>query len=1031
LRQSIGAALPGTPLTFYQAEWSDPLGLVPDALPASPRSAGRGNTPIVEAAALAGIADHATLVAGGWPSAPVAGQPVPAALPATAATLLHVTVGDVLAFRDRVSGSSSRFRITGLFTQRQLAAGQSAGSHDPYWGLNTIPASGDATLGGFVTYGPLVVTPAAFAAALPVYEGSWVAQPDLASLPDGDFGATAASLTALEQSLPDSPTLGGMELTTSLPSVLRGISQELAVARSLLVISAVQLLLLAAAALLATARLLANQREGELALLAARGATRWQLTWLTAAEVIPVSLLAALPGGVAGAWLAAALADSGPLGDSGIRLPGLRASGPDALAAALVVAFCAIGALLAPALGAGSGSPRPGAVLVRRGRQGTVAGLTRAGADLALVLLAVAAGWELRRYSAVSTIAGTGGASGVDPVLALAPALALAGGTVVMLRLLPAAARVTDRLAARGRGLTSALAGWQFSRQPLRSGGAALLIVMAVATGTLALAQHESWTRSVADQAAFSAGSSTRLDLPVPLPVGQAGVITAGGHGTTAGATAMAVSTQSQALPPVLAIQADHGAAVALLRGDEAASAAAPFHRITPASTPGTMLPGHPADVELTATLKAPAVESAGAAPPGVTVTWPTMPEVTLTVLDASGIAYQLPAGTLPADGRPHLLTARLGGDHASFPLRLISISIAYPMPGRSGRQGTLVITGPSLAGWTPSASSTDLANLANAGGTFAGSAQPTETSWRATGSTGAGTGTAMLAFTTGYGRGLARSATPAPSPEPLTGLIQLTATAPSQVPLPAIATQAYLNSTNQRVGDNSTASLDGVEVPVRIVASVSRFPTISGSTLIIDLSALGEYLAASGAPPLSVTQWWLSAPLAAPTSALPPGTAVTTAAGLRTQLASEPLMAAPQQALLALAAAAGLLAITGFCVSIATGLRARRGENALLAALGVTQLAAAAQLCVEKLLLSVASAVLGLALGWAVAELLVPAVTLTGNATRPVPPPLTMFDLPQAVSLAVAVAVLPVLVAAIAMSRRPDPAAELRASGT
>jgi hypothetical protein len=60
---------------------------------------------------------------------------------------------------------------------------------------------------------------------------------------------------------------------------------------------------------------------------------------------------------------------------------------------------------------------------------------------------------------------------------------------------------------------------------------------------------------------------------------------------------------------------------------------------------------------------------------------------------------------------------------------------------------------------------------------------------------------------------------------------------------------------------------------------------------------------------------------------------------------------------------------------------------------------------------------------------LLVPAVTLTGNATRPTPPPLTMLDLPQALALTAAVAVLPVLVAAVAMIRRPDPAAELRAS--
>jgi hypothetical protein len=405
---------------------------------------------------------------------------------------------------------------------------------------------------------------------------------------------------------------------------------------------------------------------------------------------------------------------------------------------------------------------------------------------------------------------------------------------------------------------------------------------------------------------------------------------------------------------------------------------------------------------------------------------------VTLTVLDSSGIAYQLPAGMLPADGRPHLLTGRLGGDRATAPLRVIAVTLAYPMPATSGQRGTLAIAGPSLAGWTPSAVSADLNNLASAGGTFAGSAQPAETGWRAFGSTGTGTGTAVLTFTTGYGRGLARSATPAPSSQPLAGLLELTAATPSQQPLPAIATQAYLDSGNERVGDTATASLDGVQVPVRIVASVSRFPTISGSALIIDLSALGEYLAASAALPLPVTQWWLSAPgPALLPSVLPPGTAVTTAAGLRAQLAAEPLMAAPQQALLALSAAAGLLAITGFCVSIATGVRARRGENALLAALGVPQRAVAAQLCMEKLLLSVASAVLGLALGWAVAGLLVPAVTLTGNATRPVPPPLTMLDLPQAISLAVAVAVLPVIVAAIAMSRRPDPAAELRASGT
>jgi len=115
----------------------------------------------------------------------------------------------------------------------------------------------------------------------------------------------------------------------------------------------------------------------------------------------------------------------------------------------------------------------PGAARARRGRQAAIAGVTRAGADLALILLAVVAGWQLRHYSAVS--AGAGGTFGVDPVIVAAPALALAGGTVLALRLLPAGGKAGDRLAARGRRLTAAMASWQISRQPIRQGGAALL----------------------------------------------------------------------------------------------------------------------------------------------------------------------------------------------------------------------------------------------------------------------------------------------------------------------------------------------------------------------------------------------------------------------------------------------------------------------------------------------------------------------------------------------------------------------------
>jgi ABC-type antimicrobial peptide transport system permease subunit len=118
-----------------------------------------------------------------------------------------------------------------------------------------------------------------------------------------------------------------------------------------------------------------------------------------------------------------------------------------------------------------------------------------------------------------------------------------------------------------------------------------------------------------------------------------------------------------------------------------------------------------------------------------------------------------------------------------------------------------------------------------------------------------------------------------------------------------------------------------------------------------------------------------------------------------------------------------------GFWVSIAADVRERRAGAALLAALGVTRRGAALQLCLEKLLLSLPSAALGVLLGTLIARLLVPAVTLTPTAQPPTPPALTLYDLPQAIALALVVAILPVVISALASTRRPDPAADLRAA--
>jgi FtsX-like permease family len=995
----ISAALEGAPFTFYRAYWSDPLGFVAGSRPAAP-----GNTrtvQIIEAATLQAVAAQAALVSGHWPADPVGRGPIPAALPVTAASLLHVRTGDMLQLRDRISDRLIRFTVTGLYRPRQVSS--------PYWGLNDVALSGSTTISGFTTYGPLTVAAAAFRGPLTVDGGSWVAVPRTADIPAGLLRTVAANVNGLRDSLAGAVNLPDLTMTTGLPAVVSGTASTLDVARSLLAICAVLLFLLAAAALLAVARLLAGQREGESAMLVARGATRWQLVRLTAAETAPLCVLSAAAGGLAGIGLARLLA-----GSAAAML------GWPAFWAAATVGAGALVIMLVPVLS----TVTPGAARARRGRQAAIAGVTRAGADLALILLAVVAGWQLRHYSAVS--AGVSGTFGVDPVIVAAPALALAGGTVLALRLLPAGGKAGDRLAARGRRLTAAMASWQISRQPIRQGGAALLIVLAVATGTLALSQRQSWTRSVHDQAAFSTGADVRVQTSQPLSAAQAGAL-ARAPGVRQ-AMPVAPFEQTATSGVTLAVDSRRAADVTLLRPDQSpVPAAGLFGKIRPRAAvtpPGVILPGRAGTFSFTARLGPAALRLGEAA-------------VTVSVEDADSDVYQVGAGSLPADGRDHTLTASLGSSGgAIYPLRLASISLQYTLPARktgraavftldsvAGAAGTAPVPGTALRDWPAVASSAELAAVRQFPGTAGPAGLPAVSS-----SGVAGTG---LAVTFSQGYGLAAGGTPGTVP----GQLTLTPQAPAV--LPGLATQRYLTESNATVGSTVQAFINGTPVSVKIVAAVSSFPTVSGrgGALIVDLGSVQAMLARGGAEPAPVTQWWLATP--GPTSEVPPGlsrlvppgSAVTSASGTTAALLADPLSTLPQQGLLAITIAAAVLAITGFCVSIAAGVRQRRAENALLAALGVAPRAAAGQLCLEKLMLSVPSALAGLVLGVVLAELLVPAITLTSAATRPVPPVLIQFAWSQTLLLALAVAVLPVLAAALTLARRPDAAAELRAA--
>lgn len=994
----------GLPVRGSDALWSDPIGL--------PAPARAGHVPLVQAAAMTGIRTHAALVAGSWPAAGPPGRPVQAVAPASVAAVLHLRIGQVLTLRDRVTHGLVRFVLTGLYRPRSPAAG--------YWRLDSIPVSGTGVTTGFVTYGPLIVQPGSFGGqGLAVGGATWLETPALRRIGAARLGLLARRVARMLGALVSDPALGGLQAATGLPAALAGVGARLVVARSLLDVGELELLLLTGAALALATRTLASQREDELAVLTARGAGKGQVLRLALAEAVLVTAVGAGIGVLAGSRLAAALAGTAGLRSARLRTGGVPADVWWALAA--VAALCVV-TMVWPTLRTLS----PGATRVRKGRAAAVSAAARAGADVALVGLAVLAGWQLHRYSLLGR---TGTGVGIDPVLVAAPAIMLAAATVLPLRLLPVLARAADRLAARTRGLGAALTSWELSRRVTRQAGPMLLVVLAAGTGTLVLAQYQTWRQSARDQASFAAGADVRVGVPAPVAAGVTGTIT---HGPgVAAATAVSTGLYSAAGGAVLAMDAHSAARTVLLPADESPlPVTALWQRLVPARAAGFLtLPGRPDRLRLVASL------AGGSGPPlgpaGVTV----------SVQDATGAVYAVPAGVLPSDGRPHAIVADLSARGlASYPLRLLAVSVRYALPAlppkpaaqRANRRSAVLavrniavsarpggggfgagLAGPSaLRGWRPAVAAAGLADPSASG-------QAPRLSYPAT------TRPAVVTFHPGDGEVAGHGSTT----EPIQGQLSITAPVPFTV-IPGFATRAFLHGSQLHVGDLVQVTTGTSAVTVRIVAAVTAFPTAGASgALVIDLGAAQDVLVAAAAAPLPVSQWWLATSARRAPAHLPAGAQVTTRTRILTGLLTDPMAAIPQQAARSIAVAVALLAIIGLAVSLAGSVRERRAQSALLSALGVDAAAQARLLCVEALALSLPAAATGLLLGVILAHLLLPAITLTAAAAIPVPPVIVRVPVLTAAALALVISVLPVLMAAATAVRRPDAAAALRAA--
>ncbi|WBP90715.1 ABC transporter permease [Kitasatospora cathayae] len=1024
---SAGTAAAGTPATGTPATGTPTAG-TPTArtpAPATPApataTAGQSSTAKVDLTVLADLdRNQVRLTAGAWPGAvtgPVRSAALQVAVPQALLARLGLAAQALPAdvqLADRLDGKPLAVRITGTYRAVDPSA--------PYWRIDPVGGH-EVETGGFTTYGPMMVDQSAFTAGgLPQSSRGWLLDADFAGVDQDIAEAIGERTQGLNDDLGKTSSLSA---DTELPDLVRELSASLMVARSTLLIGALQLAVLATAALLLVVRLISARQERENELLAARGASGARLGGFTALESVLLALPAAVFAPLLTPFLVRVLAGFGRSHQVALDTRLSWTLWPVAVIGALV---CIMLATL-PSLLRGAG-----AALRRKAgrRQALVSGVARNGGDLAVLALAVLAYQQLDQYGGgLST--DSSGRLGVDLLLVATPTLALCAGTLVVLRLLPLVARLGARVAARGSGLGPAMVGWQLARQPARATGPVLLLVMAVATGVLALGQHATWTASQRDQAAFATGGGLRISAAHSALMGQGGrygalpggdrlVPVAREEQPLSNGTAQLLVVDTAAFADRVPVRVD------LLGGHSGGELFRPLAEPAPTgAAAGVPLPGRPLRIDADLSIHQ---NFHGKIPlPGTLhMVSDAPPEVALLLRDRFGYVHKAPFAALPVNGDLRasaplsaLVDAPMGS--AAAPLTVVGATVSYS----DRADGEITVRG--------------LAVSDSADGPAADVPVPAGLSWRApdvaaTASTKSGPPavvrpdpadanqlfTVDFAFANGTGDTIR------------TVLSPVGATAPTTVS--GVATQDYLKLTGASVGDTIRVPFAGITLPVKVTGAVEAVPVAGRTALVVDLGTVARLLAAQGRSVPSHAEWWL--PATGPGDRTPAEAAVALRSAPGSQdvqlsgevaegLLSDPVGAAPQNALMAIALVTAVLAAIGFVAAVAGSAHERARDSALLLALGAPRKQVSRTVAAEQALLVGLGGTVGLALGALLVHLIVPFVVLTPAARQPMPEALIELPVGQALLLAAAIAVVPLLSGFLIGRRRRDVAGRLR----
>jgi len=928
---------------------------------------GRADT---DRAVLADVGDlpaRARLASGTWPHPPAddlarGAVGLEVVLPVDAARALGAAVGTRFTLLDLIddTGKPLAVVVTGTY--------QPTGVDDGRWVDDPLGLAG-VTRSDFTTFGPFVTAPGSLDRP---FAGSstttWRWLPGNDDLATGRLPAARANVEAVLAGLrhtagitadggadPDG-AVGGeplrdAEVSSGLPDLLDAATLVSQRVRVSLLTPTVLLVVLGTASLVVAAALLASLRDSETRLMRIRGASTRQLAVLALADALLVVVL-----GVVGSVLLAPLLSTAVARSAGLTLraggvqtaltsPALwSAVGPMALLATVVIVTTT---LRVGRVRDGEGSRRSGRVMRL---------LTGSGLDLMLVGLGVLAVVQLRRYDAA-------GSTTVDPLTTAAPAVVIAGLSVLCLRLLPVLTRQVARVTGEARGLEPAWGGWQLSRRLSGQVGTVLLVLLAVAMGTLALSHSATADRAVEDQSAFETGA------PMRVVVGSAG----GGQPGTEGPLLAEAAGGADRVVPVARDVVDVGplTGVTTLALDTATAGRVADPRADVLGgadwggllarlrdgrrlAGGVRLPGEPGLVTVRAAL--------GTSLRGVSGDF-TLPASVL-LRDARGLVHTVPLGELGI--RSADLTVQLPGgeQRMAYPLTLLGVAARLPVE----------LLDPS--GTSPPFS-VEVESVTADGSPVTGLDVLVESS---------------------HGEDLLRAGRPA-------GLGSL----------PAIVTATVADAARARVGSTLALTVSGRRLTVVVAGVVDSVPTalVPDRAVVVDLPTV---LAASdgGYPstrPVEPQEWWVDpvSPHAltdAVRTQLPAGATVVVRTDLVAERTANPVNSGMRAAMLLVTGAALVLAAVGFAATTAALGRARRRENAVLLALGMPPGRIRRVLALERVGVVVLTVGVGLVLGVLSALAVVP-VLVGGDGHPQVPGVLVALPVGQVVGFGLVVALV------------------------